>query len=136
MVHGLSDRSGVVFDDERVVVNAGIVLAVTLGRRLGIEALVDRAVRLGGRPGAARPGRKVLSLIHAMLLGADCIDDCELLRSGRTEAVLGHRPMAPSTLGTFLRSFTFGHVRQLDRVLAECLKARGGRARARAPGGL
>jgi hypothetical protein len=122
MVHGLSDRSGVVFDDERVVVNAGIVLAVTLGRRLGIEALVDRAVRLGGRPGAARPGRKVLSLIHAMLLGADCIDDCELLRSGRTEAVLGHRPMAPSTLGTFLRSFTFGHVRQLDRVLAECLK--------------
>jgi Transposase DDE domain group 1 len=64
----------------------------------------------------------VLSLIHAMLLGADCIDDCDVLRAGRTEAVLGHRPMAPSTLGTFLRSFTFGHVRQLDRVLAEALK--------------
>jgi hypothetical protein len=76
MVHDLPDRSEVVFDDERVVVNAGIVLAVTLGRRLGIEALVDAAVRLGGRPGAARPGRKVLSLVHAMLLGADCIDDC------------------------------------------------------------
>jgi hypothetical protein len=121
MVHDLSDRSDVVFDDERVVVNAGIVLAVTLGRRLGIEALVDATVRLGARRGAARPGRKVLSLIHAMLLGADSIDDCDVLRAGRTEVVLGHRPMAPSTLGTFLRSFTFGHVRQLDRVLGEAL---------------
>jgi hypothetical protein len=122
MVHGLPDRSDVVFDDERVVVNAGIVLAVTLGRRLGIEALVDGAVKLGARPGASRPGRKVLSLIHAMLLGADCIDDCDVLRAGRTEALLGHRAMAPSTLGTFLRSFTFGHVRQLDRVLGQALR--------------
>src|SRR4051794_6389507 len=122
MVNGLSDRSELVFDDERVVVNAGIVLAVTLGQRLGIEALVDAAVRLGPRPGASRPGRKVLSLIHAMLLGADCIDDCDVLRAGRTDAVLGPKAMAPSTLGTFLRSFTFGHVRQLDRVLAEAVK--------------
>src|SRR5680860_729326 len=122
MVNGLSDRSEVAFDDERVIVNAGIVLAVTLGRRLGIEALVDAAVQLGGRPGASRPGRKVLSLVHAMLLGADCVDDCDMLRAGRTEAVLGHKAMAPSTLGTFLRSFTFGHVRQLDRVLAQALR--------------
>ncbi|MCA1678651.1 MAG: IS1380 family transposase [Actinobacteria bacterium] len=122
MVHDLPDRSQVVFDDERVVVNAGIMLAVTLGQRLGIESLVDAAVKLGGRPGAWRPGRKVLSLIHAMLLGADCIDDCDVLRAGRTEAVLGHRAMAPSTLGTFLRSFTFGHVRQLDRVLGQALR--------------
>jgi hypothetical protein len=122
MVNGLSDRSEVVFDDGRVVVNAGIVLAVTLGQRLGIEALVDAAVKLGARPGASRPGRKVLSLIHAMLLGADCIDDCDVLRAGRTEAVLGHKAMAPSTLGTFLRSFTFGHVRQLDRVLGQALR--------------
>jgi len=122
MVHDLSDRSNVVFDDERVVVNAGIMLAVLLGRRLGIEALVDAAVRLGGRPGGSRPGRKVLSLVHAMLLGADCIDDCDVLRAGRTEAVLGHKAMAPSTLGTFLRTFTFGHVRQLDRVLGEALR--------------
>jgi len=122
MVHDLSDRSEVVFDDERVVVNAGLVLAVTLGRRLGLEALVDAAVRLGGRPGASRPGRKVLSLVHAMLLGADCIDDCQILRAGRTEAVLGHKAMAPSTLGTFLRSFSFGHVRQLDRVLGQLLR--------------
>jgi hypothetical protein len=122
MVHDLSDRSNVVFDDERVVVNAGLMLAVTLGRRLGLEALVDAAVKLGDRPGAARPGRKVLSLIHAMLLGADCIDDCDVLRAGRTDAILGHRPMAPSTLGTFLRSFSFGHVRQLDRVLSQALR--------------
>jgi hypothetical protein len=130
MVHGLSDRSAVVFDDERVVVNAGLVLAVTLGRRLGLEALVDAVVGLGKRPGASRPGRKVLSLVHAMLLGADCIDDCDVLRAGRTEAILGHRAMAPSTLGTFLRSFTFGHVRQLDRVLGEVPRL----ARGRGPG--
>ena len=56
-----------------------------------------------------------------MRLGADSIDDCDVLRSGRTARVLGHRVMAPSTLGTFLRAFTFGHVRQLDRVLGELL---------------
>ncbi len=122
MVHDPSDRSNVVFDDERVVVNAGVLLAVTLARRLGIEALVDRAVCLGDRPGASRPGRKVLSLVFAMLLGADCIDDCAILRAGNTEMLLGHRAMAPSTLGTFLRSFSFGHVRQLDRVLGQALR--------------
>jgi hypothetical protein len=121
MVHDVADRFEVCFDDERAVANAGLLLPATLGRRLDLEALVDETVELGDRPGAARPGRKVLSLVHAMLLGADCIDDCDVLRSGRTEAVLGHRPMAPSTLGTFLRSFSFGHVRQLDRVLGEAL---------------
>src|SRR3954449_984768 len=60
---------------------------------------------------------KVMTLVSAMTLGADCIDDCDLLRAGRTGMVLGHRVAAPSTLGTFLRAFTFGHVRQLDRVL-------------------
>jgi hypothetical protein len=98
------------------------MLPVMLGRRLEIEALVDEVIDLGERPGAARPGRKVLSLAHAMLLGADSIDDCDVLRAGRTEAVVGHQPMAPSTLGTFLRSFTFGHVRQLDQVLATALE--------------
>ena len=63
-----------------------------------------------------------MTLVSAMALGADCIDDCDLLRSGRTADVLGHRVMAPSTLGTFLRAFTFGHVRQLDRVLGETLQ--------------
>jgi hypothetical protein len=121
MVHVASDRSRVAFDDERVVVNAGVLLAVTLARRLGLEALIEATVKLGERPGSSRPGRKVLSLLFAMLLGADCIDDCALLRTGRTEELLGHRAMAPSTLGTFLRSFSFGHVRQLDRVFARTL---------------
>jgi Transposase DDE domain group 1 len=121
MVNGLSDATRVVFDDERVVANAGVLLPAMLAGRLGLEALIDQAVDLGDRPGAANPGRKVMSLVSAMTLGADCIDDCDVLRSGRTRAVLGHRVVAPSTLGTFLRAFTFGHVRQLDRVLAESL---------------
>lgn len=116
------DSIAVEFDDERLVANAGVALLATLSGRLGIERLVDRVVDLGGRAGAARPGRKVLSLVHAMALGADSIDDTDLLRAGGTEALLGHRAMAPSTLGTFLRAFTFGHVRQLDRVLAESIR--------------
>lgn len=56
-----------------------------------------------------------------MALGADCIDDCDMLRARRTGLVLGHEVVAPSTLGTFLRAFTFGHVRQLDRVLGQTL---------------
>jgi len=121
MVNGLPDATRVVFDDERVVANAGVLLPAMLADRLGIEALVDRAVDLGDRAGAANPGGKVMTLVSAMALGADCIDDCDVLRSGQTRAVLGHRVAAPSTLGTFLRAFTFGHVRQLDRVLAESL---------------
>src|SRR5918993_61104 len=66
--------------------------------------------------GGPRPSRKLLTLVHAMIAGGDCIDDLELLRCGSTASVLGHRVMAPSTVGTFLRSFTFGHVRQLDRL--------------------
>jgi hypothetical protein len=116
------DSVMVEFDDERLVANAGLVLTATLSDRLGIERLVDETVDLGQRPGAARPGRKVLSLVHAIAAGADSIDDCELLRAGATEPLLGHRVMAPSTLGIFLRSFTFGHVRQLDRVLARSLE--------------
>src|SRR5579859_5037576 len=121
MVKGLPDATRVLFDDERVIANAGVLLPAVLAGRLGIEALVDRTVDLGDRDGAANPGRKVMTLVSAMCLGADCIDDCDVLRSGQTRAVLGHGVSAPSTLGTFLRAFTFGHVRQLDRVLAESL---------------
>jgi Transposase DDE domain group 1 len=113
----------VAFDDERVVSDAGIVLVATLVGRLGVERLVGRFLRLRrDRPGAANAGRKVMALIYAMLLGADSIDDCELLRAGRTRRLLGGWLPAPSTLGTFLRAFTFGHVRQLDRLLAETLR--------------
>lgn len=115
------DRLRVAFDDRRAVSDAGIVLVATLAERLGIAAMAERFVRLGDRVGAANVGRKVMTLIYAMVLGADCIDDCDVLRSGRLSALLG-RVAAPSTLGTFLRAFTFGHVRQLDRLLAEALK--------------
>ncbi len=121
MVKGLPDATRVVFDDERAVANAGVLLPAVLAGRLGIEALSDHCVDLGDRAGAANPGRKVMTLMSAMALGADCIDDCDVLRSGQTRAVLSHVVAAPSTLGTFLRAFTFGHVRQLDRVLAVSL---------------
>jgi hypothetical protein len=110
-----------VFDDDHAVANAGLLLPATLAERLGVEAIVDELVDLGERPGHHRPGRKVLTLVHAIVAGADCIDDADLLRTGSTAAVLGHRVMAPSTLGTFLRCFTFGHVRQLDRAAERLL---------------
>jgi hypothetical protein len=98
------------------------MLPALLARRLGVEQLVDATVDLGDRAGGANSGRKVMTMLSAMVLGADCIEDCDVLRSGQTGAVLGHRVAAPSTLGTFLRAFTFGHVRQLDRVLADGLQ--------------
>jgi hypothetical protein len=110
------------FDDERVVCDAGVMLVATLAERLGIEALAGRLVRLRrDRPGAANVGRKVMALLFAMVLGADSIDDTDVLRAGRTRRLLGGWIPAPSTLGTFLRAFTFGHVRQLDRLLGESL---------------
>ena len=116
------DAVQVRFDEQRLVSNAGLLVTATLAQRLGIEELVNESVWLDPRlPGAALPGRKVMSLVHGMLAGADSIDDMNVLRAGSTGLILGHRVMAPSTLGTFLRAFTFGHVRQLDRVLDQAL---------------
>ncbi len=116
------DGLRVEFDDERVVSDAGIVVVAALAQRLGVEALAGRLVRLRrDRPGAANAGRKVMALLFAMVLGADSIDDTDVLRAGRTRRLLGGWLPAPSTLGTFLRAFTFGHVRQLDKLLAESL---------------
>jgi hypothetical protein len=99
------------------------VLVATVAARLQIEGLAQRFVRLRPKlPGAGNAGRKVMSLIFAMALGADSIDDCDVLRAGRTRRLLGGWLPAPSTLGTFLRAFTFGHVRQLDRLLAGALE--------------
>jgi hypothetical protein len=116
------DGLRVCFDDERAVSDAGVMVVATLAGRLGVEALAGRLVRLRrDRPGAANAGRKVMALLFAMVLGADSIDDCEVLRAGRTRRLLGGWVPAPSTLGTFLRAFTFGHVRQLDKLLGEAL---------------
>jgi hypothetical protein len=117
------DGVEVKFDDERVVSDAGVMLVATIAQRLGIEALAQQLVRLRrDRPGAANAGRKVIALLYAMVLGADSIDDCGVLRAGRTGRLLGGWIPAPSTLGTFLRAFTFGHVRQLDKLLGEALE--------------
>jgi Transposase DDE domain group 1 len=116
------DRMAVTFDDPGLVANAGLVVPATLMARLGLEGLVDRSVRLVGRVGGSRPGRKVLTLVATILVGGSHIDHANVLRAGATRAVLPFRVMAPSTLGTFLRSFTFGHVRQLDAVIAEALR--------------
>ena len=101
--------------------NAGLLLPVTLARHLGLRELVDRHVDLGGAPGRANVGDKMLTLVASALAGGDCIDDADALRAGGTDRVLGCVIKAPSTLGTFLRSFRWGHVRQLDRVSRELL---------------
>jgi hypothetical protein len=118
--HVVLDRVEIAFDDPRAIAQAGLLLPATLAERLGIEQATDQLVDLGDRPGAARPGRKLLTLVHALVVGGDCIDDVEL-RCGSTASVLGLRVMAASTVGTWLRSFTFGHVRQLDKVTGEIL---------------
>ncbi len=116
------DRIGVRFDEPNLVANAGLLLVGTLVVRLDLERLIDSAVRLSGRVGGARPGRKVLTVVHAIVAGGSHIDHADVLRSGATQRVLPFRVMAPSTLGTFLRSFSFGHVRQLEAVVGETLR--------------
>ena len=77
---------------------------------------MDAHLDLGTVPGSANAGDKLLTLLASALAGGDCIDDADALRAGGTAAVLGHVVKAPSTLGTFLRAFTWGHARQLDAV--------------------
>src|SRR4051795_3696776 len=103
------DGVQVEFDDQRVVCDAGVALVATLAERLGIEALAGQRVRLRpDRPGDANVGRKVMALLFAMVLGADSIEDCDVLRAGRTRRLLGGWVPAPSTLGTFLRASRSG----------------------------
>lgn len=117
------DRIDALFDDPNSVANAGLILVGTLIKRLGLEALINERVHLDPtRPGAALPGRKVLSMVCAIIAGATHIDHVDVLRSGSTRRVLPFRVMAPSTIGTFLRAFTFGHVRQLDAVADRTLQ--------------
>jgi hypothetical protein len=116
------DRIEVTFDDETLVADAGLIVPATLMVRLGLEALVNQTVRLVDRAGGALPGRKILTLVTAILAGGSHIDHANKLRAGATGEVLPFRVMAPSTLGTFLRAFTFGHIRQLDSVIAETIR--------------
>ena len=111
----------IAFDDHRLVANAGLILPATLAPRLGLPQLLQKHLDLGNAPGRANTGDKMMTLVASALAGGDCIDDADALRAGRTSSVLGCMVKAPSTLGTFLRSFRWGHVRQLDRVSRELL---------------
>ena len=115
------DRIRILFDDHRLVANAGLLLPATLARHLGLRELVDHHLDLGGAPGRANTGDKMLTLVASALAGGDCINAADALRAGGTVGVLGCVVKAPSTLGTFLRSFRWGHVRQLDRVSRQLL---------------
>ena len=93
----------------------------TLAQHLGLQELADSCVDLGDAAGRANAGDKLLTLVASALAGGDCIDDAAALRAGGTASVLGCTVKAPSTLGTFLRSFSWGHVRQLDRLSRKLL---------------
>ena len=119
--HVTTPRIQIAFDDHRLVANAGLILPATLALRLGLPQLLRKHLDLGGAPGRANTGDKMMTLVASALAGGDCIDDADVLRAGGTARVLGFTAKAPSTLGTFLRSFRWGHVRQLDRVSRELL---------------
>ncbi len=118
------DRVQITFDDHRLVANAGLILPATLALRLGLPQLLRKHLDLGDAPGRANTGDKMMTLVASALAGGDCgdcIDDADAMRVGGTARVLGFTAKAPSTLGTFLRSFRWGHVRQLERVSRELL---------------
>ena len=109
------------FDDPNLVSCAGLVPVMALAQRCGLTALLVEHVKLTAK-GGANAAVKILALVAGMVCGADSIDDMDLLRHGGMPRLFDHI-RAPSTLGTFLRLFTFGHVRQLDAVAARLLPA-------------
>ena len=115
------DRIHIAFDDHRLVNHAGLILPATLAQHLGLPQLVQQRLDLGNAPGRANTGDKMMTLVASALAGGDCIDDADVLRTGGTAGAIGCVVKAPSTLGTFLRNFGWGHVRQLDRVSRELL---------------
>lgn len=114
------DRLVVSADDGNAVSDAGLLVAASLGQRLGLPGLLREHVTVPGSLGA-HPDDKCLTVIHSLLAGGDCIDDVAALRAVSTQAVLGHRVAAPSTVGSFLRAFGFNHARQLDAVARRLL---------------
>jgi len=111
------DRLRVGFDAPGLVANAGLVLPATLAQHLGLPGLLRRHVHLGKVAGAANPEVKAMTAIASLLAGGEWMDDINALRAdGLGAEILGLSPAAASTVGTFLRAFTVGHVRQLDAV--------------------
>jgi hypothetical protein len=107
------------FDDPNLVSCAGLVPVLALADRCGLARLLAEQLTIAAK-GGANAAAKVLALVAGMVAGADSIDDMDLLRhGGMARLFTGIR--APSTLGTFLRCLSFGHVRQLDAVAARLL---------------
>ena len=108
------------FDDDNLVSCAGLVPVMALAERTGLSDLLAQTVHIAApriKSGSANPAPKLVTLIAGMCAGADCIDDVDVLRSGGMKTLFD-AVYAPSTIGTLLREFTFGHARQLESVLA------------------
>src|SRR5664279_3839752 len=114
-------RAAATFDEANLLPSAGLVPVMRLARRAGLESLVTRFLTVPGGAGT-NAAAKVASIVAGMLTGADSIADMDGLREGAVGKVLPG-VKAPSTVGTFLRAFTFGHVRQLGAVAARFLVA-------------
>jgi hypothetical protein len=112
-------RTSATFDEPNLMSSAGLVPVLALAESAGLTELADRHLSVPSDKGA-NAGLKVSSLVAGMVAGADSIDDMALLRHGGMSRVFA-RAYAPSTLGSFLRAFTFGHVRQLDAVASRFL---------------
>jgi DDE family transposase len=107
------------FDEPNLVSCAGLVPVMRLADRVGLDRVASELVRVPGSAGA-HAGAKVSSIVAGMVAGADSIDDLDIIRHGALPELFdGGR--APSTLGTFLRGFSWGHVRQLDAVARRCI---------------
>src|SRR5690625_410223 len=109
------------FDEPNLVSSAGLVPLMRLAEQAGLGRLGDERLTVP-RDKGANAGRELASLVAGMAAGADSIDDMALLRHGAMGKIF-HRPYAPSTLGSFLRAFTFGHVRQADAIASRVLLA-------------
>jgi hypothetical protein len=112
-----------VFDEDNLVSCAGLVPVMALAEQAGLTRLLTNKIHIAAprvKSGSANPAPKLVTLIAGMCVGADYIDDVDLVRAGGMKTLFG-RVYAPSTVGTLLREFTFGHARQLDSVLSEYL---------------
>ena len=122
------------FDERNLVSAAGLVPVLALAEQAGLSELIDTHVDLASTrvaSGAANPAGKLTSIIGGMLTGADSIDDVDTIRAGGTP-ILFDQVYAPSTLGIFLREFTYGHSLQLGRCCADTHRPR--RSRTLLPG--
>ena len=114
------------FDEPNLVSVAGLVPIMALAQNAGLADLAQQKITVAttGADKGANAGAKISSLVASMVAGADSIDDMDLLRHGGMSSVF-EKVYAPSTLGSHLREYTFGHVRQLDAVSSRFLASLG-----------